>query len=429
MLERLRKVKAPIDPSAVLELEKRIGTLDEDIQGCRSKNADLQNNLPAHILCHGIITGIRWERSPESGVPDPDEPFKIAMGDTAVESFGTLFEKALSGDLGKLLAVFQYDLLSELEKPGGVAIVDYKVHERSYRRLARGIRWDLMQESHPTFSGSPEDRSPPNPGDIRALLEQLNMRQGRINRLKRERDSLRSELYATWYKKVLNTAAQGKKASEDALNERLANLTTEIEGLTVKITELEEEGHPKGTEWEEIQRQLNTFLPGWKLQQFDEPEFWRPNDPVLLLAGKAFQRSRRHGEDGRFRSDGRLLCRLSGQEITRIKIKIPYAKEDVEFGSAEDFKKWGTPFAPLGGRPLPMEVNNLLREALVLTLDAKRAHDIVTAAHEKIEPGSRSDEGPAFRPPEGPVESQSAASRVRRAGPLQPTAAMLLGRR
>ncbi len=396
MIERLRKVKGPIDPGAIQELEKGIERLNKDIQDCRAKNVDLQKDLPAHIICHGIITGIQWSR-PDSGVPR-GKPFKISMGHTAVESLSTLFENALSGDLGKVLAVFQYDLLSELEKPEGAAIVDHKVHERSYRPLARGIRWDLLQESRPTFSSSPEDhalpmndRAPPIPGDIRALLEQLNMRQRRINRLKRERDSLKSELYAAWYMKVLNTAAMGKKVREGALNERLTNLQKGIEELTVKITELEEEREkrPKGTEWEEIQRQLNTFLPGWRLQQFDEPEFWRPNDPVVLLAGEAFQRSHRHGEDGRYRSDGRLLCRLSGQEITGIKIKIPFARnqEDVEFGSA-DFRKWGVPFAPLRDRPLPAEVNNLLREALLLTLDAKRARDVVAAAHEKNEPGS-----------------------------------------
>ncbi|MGE0680280.1 MAG: hypothetical protein AB7P69_05145 [Candidatus Binatia bacterium] len=407
-LQDAQQKDATIDNNSVIaELQKKDAALQKELQNCSAANVDLENTLPTHILCHGIITGIQWKKNPDSGVPR-GKPFDLSIGDTAVESLSTLFEKALSGGLRKLLAVFQYDLLSDLEKPGGDALVDYKVHERSYGRLARGIRWDLLQETRPTFGGSPEDRNlpmedraPPIPGDIRTLLEQLNMRQRRINRLKRERDSLRSELYAAWYKKVLNT--KEKKVSEGSLDQRLTKLQEEITELTVAITELEEEKeqHPKGTEWEEIQRQLNVFLPGWKLQQFDEPEFWRPNDPMVLMAGEAFQRSHRHGEDGRYRSDGRLLCRLSGQEITGIKIKIPYAKEqkDVEFGSA-DVDKWGAPFASLGNRRVPTEVTNLFREALLLTLDAKRAHDIVAAAYEKNEPGSSTGRA-------GEIENQS----------------------
>lgn len=407
-LQNAQKEDATIDNSgAIAELQKKSAALQKELQRCSAANAELDNTLPTHILCHGIIAGIQWQNNPDSGVPR-GKPFDLSIGDTAVESLSALFEKALSSGLGKLLAVFQYDLLSDLEKPDGKTSVDYKVHERSYGRLTRGIRWDLLQENRPAFGGSPEDRNPPMedrappiPGDIRTLLEQLNIRQRRINRLKREQDSLRSELYAAWYKKVLNT--KEKKVSDGALNQRLTKLQEEINELTVAITELEEkkERCPKGAEWEELQRQLNAFLPGWKLQQFDEPEFWRPNDPVVLMAGKAFQRAYRHGEDGRYRADGRLLCRLSGQEITGIKVKIPYAKEqkDVEFGSA-DVDKWGAPFASLGNRQVPPEVNNLFRESLLLTLEAKRVHAIVTAAYEKNEPGSSTGRA-------GEIENQS----------------------
>ena len=386
--------------SAIAELEKKIAAIEEQDQARASEIAGLQSTLPTHLLCHGIITGIHSKRTlVKSGVPR-DRPHRISVGNTAVEALAALFEKEYGGDFAKLLSAFQYDLLSELEKPGGESIVDHKVHERSYGRLARGIRWDLLQETSPAFGGSPEDgappiedRAPPVPGDIRLLLEQLNTHQREINRLKRQQDSLRIELYATWYKKVLNI--KRKKVDEELLNQRITEVEKEIERVTKGIAELAVEDekekpskkkHPKGTEWDELQRQLENFLPGWKLQQFDEPEFWRPNDPVVLLEGKAFQRSQRHSEDGRYHSNGQLLCRLSGQETTGIKIKIPYAKggQDVEFGSA-DVDKWSAPFASRGDRPVPTEVVNLFREALLLTLDLKRARAIVTKAYEENE--------------------------------------------
>jgi len=394
LLIKVQNEKQIDNGSAIAELETTIATLQGKLQSCSAATSDLQNTLPVHILCHGIITGIQWKSNPDGGVPR-GRPIDIAIGETAVESLTTLFGRELGNGLGKLLAVFQYDLLSELQKPGGDGIVDHKVHERSYARLVRGIRWDLLRETHPAFSGFPEDRAAamedraaPIPGDVRLLLERLNTPQREINRLKRERDSLRRELYATWYKRVLNIEA--KKVKGEALNQRITGLQQEIERVSAAIDALEDPkgGHPKGTEWGDIQQALDAFLPGWKLHQFDEPEFWRSNDPVVLMSGDAFQRSGRHGEDGRYRSDGRLLCRLSGQETTGIRVKIPYAKEgkDIEFGSA-DVDKWGAPFASLAQRSIPTEANNLFREALLLTLDSKRAQDIVTAAYEKNEPG------------------------------------------
>ena len=404
--------------TAIAALEQKSATLQQEIQSASAATGALRNALPAHVLCHGITTGVQWTSTQKSGVPAQNTPYRIAVGNTAVDALAALFAK-FATDYGeeraKLLSVFQYDLLSELEKPGGSVIVEHKIHERSYGRLTRGIRWDLLQEDRPTFSGSlkdrvvpMEDRPPPVPGDVRLLLEHLNIRQRHINRLKRERDSLRSELYATWYRKGLNSnATEEKKEREKLLNQRVTSLQQEIEHVTNAIVALEDEKErrPKGTEWEDIQRKLHNFLPGWKLQQFDEPEFWRANDPVVLLAGPAFQRSQRHSQDGRYRSDGRLLCRLSGQEITRLKIKIPYAinQKDVEFGPA-DIETWGAPNAVLKDRPVPTEVRSLLYEALLLTLnpldlkikssdqetpkiDPKRALAIITAAYEKNQPG------------------------------------------
>jgi len=408
LFQRAQKEKKIDNSGAIAELKKKIAALKKELQSCGAANADLQDNFPAHILCHGIIAGIQWKKKPDSGVPR-GKPHHISVGNTAVDSLSALFEKQCGAEFAKLLSVFQYDLLSELEKPGGDSIVDFKVHERSYARLSRGIRWDLLQDTRSGFSAIQEDRAqpmedlaPPIPGDIRTLLEQLNMSQRRINQRKRELGSLMSELYATWYKKVLNTQAGGEKADGRKLTDRITRLQQDIERAADDIASWEvvdqkekppNNRRPKGAEWEEIKRQLGTFLPGWNLQAFDEPEFWRPNDPMVLLAGDAFQRPQRHGADGRYRADGRLLCRLSGQEIIRIKVKIPYAMDDsaFEFGPA-DIDHWGAPFASIKDLPVPKEVIDLFRESQLLLLDPKQARAIVAAAYEKNDPAKEHSE-------------------------------------
>lgn len=390
MAERLKKSRAAIDAGV---LDENIAKLKGERQELEPKVKTLQEKLPNQILCHGVISDIQWKGSDalyDSGVPR-DKPFSVAVGNTAVEALAALFKTTLDEGLVRVLEAFQYDLLKALEKPGGQEIVNHKIHERAYRPLSRGIRWDLIQENEQSYSDVSEEKAPPVPGDIRMLLENLNDRQRIINRLNRDRDSLKSELYAAWYKSILNT--EERYVSEASLNQQLTDLQKEIDSLTDQITasEDEKEKRPKGAEWDQLQEKLDASLPGYNLQPLDEPRFWRPNDPVLLLAGQAFRRSSRHGEDGRYRSDDRLLCRLSGQEMTRIKITIPYAKiEDVEFGPA-DLDLWCNPFAVPGKPPLPLEVVNLFRESLFLTLDTKRAHDIAVTAYERNEKGLAKD--------------------------------------
>jgi len=364
-----------------------IDTLEKAKETANPKEMEaLQNSLPAQIICHGVISGIQLKK--DTLCVPRSQPSNLSFGNTAAEALTALFRSRLANhDLARLLEAFQYDLLTELEKPDGEAIVEQKLHERRYRPLSRGIRWELIQEDPSVNGGASEAQAPPIPGDICLLLEKLNIRQRLTNSLKRKRDSLRSQLYATWYKRALKAGKD--PAAEKILNQELTDLQNEIDAITGEIARNEKE--LTAGESDLLREQLKIFLPGYGLQELEEPRFWRPNDPVVLLAGKAFQRSSRHGEDGRYRKDERLLCRLSAQEIVKLKITVPFAKKvDVEFGSAE-IDAWCNPFPQPRRHDLPAAIVDLFRESLLLTLDAKRAGDIAQAAYEKNEAGLAKD--------------------------------------
>ena len=398
------EIKPDVQLTSVMKFLQKTKWIYPELQSFQEKmeatkdfaaTAELAKILPQGILCHGLIEKVKWDKDAGSGVP-LGKPFDIAVADTAVDALAALLEKEFGGGPAKLLAVFQYDLIADLEKPGGDAIVDAKIHERSYRPFNRGIRWDLLQEDY-AVAGSPAGGSPPIPGDIRLLLERLNILQREINRMKRNRDSLQGEIYTTWYKKVLH--AEQKHVVEN-LSIRLDQLGTELDDLNNTIAALEEktaEESKSAVQLNEIRDKLAAFLPGWKLHQFDEPEFRRPNDPVVLLAGDAFRWSSRHGEDGRFHKDGQLLCRLSGKEITGIKVKVPHTEQEVTFipgdpvGRRETDESddcWRKPFEAVAKIPddLRRDVLNLLREALLLTLDPRRAKHIITQVYQTIDP-------------------------------------------
>ncbi|MEN6374657.1 MAG: hypothetical protein ABFD75_07750 [Smithella sp.] len=379
-------------------------SLQEKQEKAKDSNTDitgLANQIPTAILCHGLLEGAKWNRHARNGVP-LGRAFDIAIADTAVDALTALLAKESGKEsnddpLAKLLSIFQYDLIAELEKPGGDSLVEAKIHERSFRPLARGIRWDLLQDDYSVTDSTSERSSPPIPGDIRLLLEKLNALQREINCKKRDREFLQSEIYAAWYKKVLNV---GQQHITEELSTKITRLRVEVCEHTNKIDMLE---NTSATRQNEIEKNLETFLPGWKLKQFDEPEFRQPNDPVVLLNGDAFRWSSRHGEDDRFRKDGRLLCRLSGKEITCIKVKIPETEQEVAFTpndidakqETDDDDYWRKPFDVIKGVPADFhqEIVNLLGEALLLTLDSKRAQHIITRVYKTIDPDNdHSDE-------------------------------------
>ncbi len=365
----------------LVELQTQITQAEAQQATLANEVKALEKNLPSEIICHGVISGILWRSKDtlyDTGVPTGT--VKLSCGNTPVEALSALFQGGLlDDDLARLLEAFQFELLDELEQPGGSVAVEQEIHERCYSPRTRGLRWRLLQPEKVQHEEADEQKAPPIPGDLALLLENLNARQRTINALKRERDSLSSQLYATWYKKVLND--QLKKISAGVLEKQITDLEKEIDAVTARIAELQDQqGKPKGSEWDQIHALIPRFLPGYQLEQLEESRFWKANDPVVLLAGRPFQRSSRHGEDGRYRSDGMLLCRLSGQLIAGLKVTIPNAQKQVEFGPS-DLDQWRQPF--LQGKPLPEEIVDLLRECLLLTLDEKRANAIARAAYEK----------------------------------------------
>ena len=380
--EEMEQRLSASSPEIKGELQREIAAMKARQQPLANELKSLEKNLPSEIICHGVISKIQWKTkttSYASGI-SADEA-KIALGNTQIDALGALFENNvadLSGEFVRLLQTFQYDLLSELEKPGGDDLVSQKIHERAYRPKTCGIRWSVIEKDRSRLNHKADEKTPPIPGDICMLLEKVNAKQRLINRLKRERDAASSQLYATWYAKALEEYGIS--------DQQLADCENEVDRLTREITALEDqpEGRPKGSEWSQLQASLASFLPDFELQQQEEPRFWRPNDPVVLLAGSPFKRSLRHDEDGRYRPDGRLLCRLSGQEVTRIKVAVSKS-ETSEFGR-EDLDNWCDPF-PAKKSLIPSTCVDLFREFLFLTLDEKRAHSVASAAYEKIKPG------------------------------------------
>lgn len=375
--ERLKK-RGHADAASALA--RRIDELETQALDFPATLTRFQEALPKKIVCHGLLTGVRGGDHVDHGVP-LGKPFRLALGETLVEALAALLEPSMGPEVSELLALFQYDLLEELERPGGDLEVASRVHERLFRPRSRGIRWDLMQASQPGFGSGADTRSPPVPGDIRAALDELNTSQRRLDELARRRDLLKDQVYLAWYRQALAPGAGLAPALADARS-ALAQADAEL-ARARSATPAPRPDAPG----EPLQSLMAHHLPGWKLQSLEDAPFWRPNDPVVLIAGEAARRPPRHGGDGRFRVDGRLRCRVAGQTLSGLRVTLPFAAvRDVPFGAAE-IDRWCDPAACFGSSAIPAPSVPLLREALLLTLQERRAEALVVAVQEAVEPG------------------------------------------
>lgn len=327
---------------------------------------------PDGLICHGAVSGVFWTGGDalfDSGVPAGGD-FAIAAGQTFAEAFTALFDDRVKDAIEAL----QYDLLGEFDDAED-DVIDSKVHENTFAPVFCGIAWSVRPSGAQPLDG-PSAQPVPIPGHVRTLVERLNRTQTGINQLERERESLRSELYACWYKDVARAVQTG--AANPALRQHAVRLRKEIDDTGSRIDAL------AGASAEQRARladQLDRFLPGHELQQTNEARFWKPNDPVLLFTGPAIQRSRRHGEDGRYRADGALFCRLGSQVVTGVTLSIAHRRREVVF-EKERIDGWCREHAGATRPGVPAVAADLLRETLLLTLDSRRAREVATAAYD-----------------------------------------------
>ena len=68
----------------------------------------------------------------------------------------------------------------------------------------------------------------------------------------------------------------------------------------------------------------------YELSQFPSQNYWRANDPIVLLAGEAAKVPQRFGQDGRLNEDGFLECKILDFDIATIIDNIAGLQDQIE---------------------------------------------------------------------------------------------------
>ena len=302
----------------------------------------------------------------------------VAIGNSSAEALAAMVEYLAdrsgvvddSSDIGALLQAAQLGLLEEFDQPGGRVALDQAVHKGWFHAQAAYTFWELAPPRREPAGMDGDGATTPFPdwsptGEQQDELLALNQRQQALDAAQAELRAAQQRLYDLWWKskkfdhvrkpvarlpavdeagfeqdlkREFNAAVTAVVNAKNMVDAAVTNFKTAKETFDAELAALPAHGRPE-------------------LVQKEHPRFYKPADPVLAIFGG--QRSTKHGNDGRFREDGALFCRVTGQTISQIQLAIatitpaiPTALNDLLTDKADHL--------PTG------EIAALAREALLL---------------------------------------------------------------
>ena len=330
--------------------------------GIVASPAQPRTQLPTRTVCHGLLFGLDWlgaDGSFVSGVPPQDrsqagyvEP-QVAIGNTAIDALVAMLANGADDatDLERVLQAFGCDGLPLLDGTDGPAQVFERVQSSWHGTSDGGAEWIVAD---PGTGAKPRLTA-----EQARWLTTLNTAERQLDDAERELAALQWQLYGYWTMEQSLLLGFPPVAPSDP---RLVALESAIPTLQNAIDAQVSRYRYERQARDRAVVSLEGLLDGPQLNRLTRPPFQRPVDPVVLLNG--VRRSHKHGEDGRFTSDGRLFCRFSGQAVSAIAVDVGAAPVVVT----------GTdvPQLDLGGHPdLPPEIADLEVEQFFLDpLDA-----------------------------------------------------------
>ncbi|HLZ59720.1 MAG TPA: hypothetical protein VKR06_22450, partial [Ktedonosporobacter sp.] len=299
-------------------------------------------------LYYGVVHGVNWD---EAGPLPPAAPqtisnFHVAVGNTGADAFTALIAQQLKDShkydpkVVNLLEAFQYQLLDELNQPGGGAIVQQHIHQAQFGAKPGGYRWTFAARDSKEANAL---RSVQTPG----WLESMNQAQVGLDDAVQQLHTFQWNLYAMWWKKgkaenafplpEMYPKSISPKQFEAALDPtngtfdpgkpegpsniyslplRVFQQRQKVAGLLSRVPQFSPQDGK--TEEEAFQAAIDAFAKqkglkeDLRLKAIRSPQYWRALDPVVIISGV--------NTSGTHLSDVAPVCRLDSQLVTGVKL-------------------------------------------------------------------------------------------------------------
>lgn len=310
---------------------------------------------PTGSFYHGCVVGIGWPGigwpgapngllgsadrpgadGGEFGGPPPASAINVVVGNTITEALAALVAHTNgSPEEATMLEAYLLGALNEVDKPDGQANIDSLLHAASFATRDGGyVTETIVQPPMPDLPPKPPSPVTPDPGVF------------------------------AWQKHSSRVEIGGLEASPGVLNNRVG----EVQAIhNADPSKLREDFVIKGELSDVIQFHLPVepappvVQPAKTIQvQRSLPRFFQPADPVVLVQGGA--RSFKHGGDGRFTQDGKLICRLTGFCVTELACRAFDGKPIRPSVGGDDVLERG-----VENGSVPLECEDILREVVLI---------------------------------------------------------------
>ena len=312
---------------------------------------------PALTYCHGAVYDLRFDRAASTCLA-ASHSVETAVGNTAAEALSALLAARVESGANAehveyMLDAIQLGMTAQLgESAGALAKLEAALHASGFAPGQGGYRWGVKKDEGSSSGGDDEilrataaDLAAENelPDSIAQDLHVLNAVQQEYDRAWREIRSLRERIYADWHRymdatypsagpplfAVINLAYEYIQQEIALLDRRVAAAGRldfdEATGYSTASTNVSVAGRLIAA-----LRDLETKIAAakaetgaaYRLRRVVAGRFYRPNDPVVLLRGLDMQPSTRYGGDHRFSPDGTLLCRLSTETASALRVRV-----------------------------------------------------------------------------------------------------------
>lgn len=295
---------------------------------------------PSQIVCQGTVVAIGWPNvgfpgadkgllSEEAGGPPPVDAVRVVFGNTTTEALSDLVALANGKpEQARALEAFILGALQELDQPDGTARVDARLHANAFLSLPGGpdTTETVTLPGNPAPPTLPPQPVTPQPGIFPpAPAHNPGVVNVSVNV---------GQTQATFSERFISPEIR----SESVL------LTGVLSDVIGQVTQT-----PAPPQTPPKQAAVNR----------SQPRKFEPSDPVLMLQGCA--RSYKHGADGRFSEDNKLVCRLTGFAHTETACSTidggPVGRPSI---TGDDLLANG-----IDNGSVPPECEDLLREAVL----------------------------------------------------------------
>lgn len=308
---------------------------------------------PRQICCHGAVFDVAWNGRgggfdvPDAGVPAPGT-VGVALGNSGAQALAALVAARDNvPGLERTLAAFHHGSLTDLALESGIARLESTLHAEDFTSRQGGFVVSEIEQG---------DMFPPASGSENSVRPPKNA--GKFDKF----DRTELQVKRTWF-----TGGQSLAQASESVHGGSSSAPSSAPTPSGSAPA----GNPRRTET------VRRAMPRW----------YEPRDPVVLLSEA--RRSYKHGEDGVLDANHMLVCRISGDSVSRIGVNAWADAGGVTLRSAGAVDIQGSDLttADFKSGQIPVECGALLFETLLLdptVVEVARNVVIVKARAQKM---------------------------------------------